>query len=111
MKKLLLVITLAAAMAVGAEDGEKKRITGAELKARVEAIRTEQQSNMFNLIRNLNREQIEKQKNRATQAMTFYCSSAITNLTADLANAEVNQSSVSDEKIEIFLERCGWMLK
>lgn len=43
--------------------------------------------------------------------MTFYCSRAKTNFTTDLAIAEANESSVSEESVEIFLQRCGWMLE
>ena len=112
MKKLVLIITLISATLVYAEDeAPKQPITGAELKAKAEAIERERRQVWLDAIRAMSSEQIKEQKKKATQAMTFYCSSAITNLTVDLAIAEAAQSRVSEESIEIFLERCGWMLE
>lgn len=112
MKKLALIITLISATLVYAEDeAPKQPITYDELKAKVEASKSESRQVWLDAIRAMSREEIQEQKKKATQAMTFYCSSAITNLTVDLAIAAADQSGVSEESIEIFLERCGWMLE
>ena len=111
MRKLVLIITLISATLVYAEDeAPKQPITGAELKAKAEAMERERRQVWLDAIRAMPREQIQEQKKKATQAMTFYCSKAITNLTVDLAIAEAAQSEVSEASIETFLERCGWML-
>ena len=113
MKKLLLILILATAMSVcvGDDKSPEQPVTFDEVKAKAQAVRQKEQEMWFEHIRVLTSEQIQKEKKRAVQAMTFYCSSAITNLTADMAIARTNESFVAEEKVEIFLQRCGWMLE